>query len=51
MLEFEVEQNSFASIKVVGCGGAGGNAVIMRELYEFLSKYPFLNTDNLKKNI
>ena len=30
---------------------AGGNTVIMRELYEFLSKYPFLNTDNLKKNI
>ena len=28
---------------------AGGNTVIMRELYEFLSKYPFLNTDNLKK--
>ncbi len=27
MLEFEVEQVGFASIKVVGCGGAGGNAV------------------------
>ena len=27
MLEFDVEQNDFATIKVVGCGGAGGNAV------------------------
>ncbi len=27
MLEFEVENNSFASIKVVGVGGAGTNAV------------------------
>ncbi|MEG0767145.1 MAG: cell division protein FtsZ, partial [Clostridia bacterium] len=27
MLEFEVEQNSSATIKVVGCGGAGNNAV------------------------
>ena len=27
MLEFEVEQNSYASIKVVGCGGGGNNAV------------------------
>ncbi|MDR0929329.1 MAG: cell division protein FtsZ [Oscillospiraceae bacterium] len=27
MLEFEVEQSSYATIKVVGCGGAGGNAV------------------------
>ena len=35
----------------VESNSAGGNAVIMRELYEFLSKYPFLNTDNLKKNI
>jgi len=26
-MEFEYEQNGFASIKVVGCGGAGGNAV------------------------
>ena len=35
----------------VESNSAGGNAVIMRELYEFLSKYPFLNADNLKKNI
>ena len=27
MLEFDVEQNDFETIKVVGCGGAGGNAV------------------------
>ena len=27
MLELEVEQNSYASIKVVGCGGGGNNAV------------------------
>ena len=27
MLEFEVEQSSYASIRVVGCGGAGNNAV------------------------
>ena len=28
---------------------AGGNAKIARSLYDFLSKYPFLVTDNLKK--
>ena len=27
MLEFEMEQNNFASIKVIGVGGAGTNAV------------------------
>lgn len=27
MLEFEVDQNTYASIRVVGCGGAGNNAV------------------------
>ena len=27
MLEFEMENTSFASIKVVGVGGAGGNAL------------------------
>ena len=27
MLEFEVEMSNFASIKVVGVGGAGTNAV------------------------
>ena len=27
MLEFEVEQHSYATIRVVGCGGAGNNAV------------------------
>jgi len=27
VLEFEVEQNSYATIRVVGCGGAGNNAV------------------------
>ena len=27
MLEFEVEQSSYATIRVVGCGGAGNNAV------------------------
>ncbi len=27
MLEFEVEQTSYATIRVVGCGGAGNNAV------------------------
>lgn len=27
MLELDMEQNSFASIKVVGCGGGGNNAV------------------------
>lgn len=27
MLEFELETNNFASIKVVGVGGAGTNAV------------------------
>ena len=27
MLEFEMENNNFASIKVIGVGGAGTNAV------------------------
>lgn len=27
----------------------GGNRLIVKELYSFLKKYPFLNTDNLKK--
>ncbi len=27
MLEFEVDQNTYATIRVVGCGGAGNNAV------------------------
>ena len=46
MLEFEVEQNSFASIKVVGCGGAGGNAV-NRMVEEGLRGVEFIsvNTD------
>ncbi len=30
---------------------AGGNRRILRVLYEFLSKYPFLNTENLKNQI
>lgn len=29
----------------------GGNRQIMQELYAFLSKYPFLNLENLKKQI
>lgn len=46
MLEFEVEQNSYASIKVVGCGGAGGNA-INRMVEEGLRGVEFIavNTD------
>lgn len=46
MLEFEVEQNSYASIKVVGCGGAGGNAV-NRMVEEGLRGVEFIsvNTD------
>ena len=46
MLEFEVEQVSYASIKVVGCGGAGGNAV-NRMVEEGLRGVDFIaiNTD------
>jgi len=46
MLEFEVEQISYASIKVVGCGGAGGNAV-NRMVEEGLRGVDFIaiNTD------
>ncbi len=46
MLEFEVEQSSYASIKVVGCGGAGGNAV-NRMVEEGLRGVEFIsvNTD------
>lgn len=46
MLEFEVEQNSYASIRVVGCGGAGGNAV-NRMVEEGLRGVEFIsiNTD------
>ena len=29
----------------------GGNKRIMRALYKFLSAYPFLNLENLKKEI
>ncbi len=46
MLEFEVEKSSYASIKVVGCGGAGGNA-INRMVEEGLRGVEFIsvNTD------
>ncbi len=46
MLEFEVEQTGYASIKVVGCGGAGGNAV-NRMVEEGLRGVEFIavNTD------
>ncbi|MCL1965126.1 MAG: cell division protein FtsZ, partial [Firmicutes bacterium] len=46
MLEFEVDNNSYASIKVVGCGGAGGNAV-NRMVQEGLRGVEFIsvNTD------
>lgn len=46
MLEFEVEQGNFATIRVVGCGGAGGNAV-NRMVEEGLRGVEFIsiNTD------
>lgn len=46
MLEFEVEQSSYATIRVVGCGGAGGNAV-NRMVEEGLRGVEFIsiNTD------
>jgi len=46
MLEFEVDHNGYASIKVVGCGGAGGNAV-NRMVQEGLRGVEFIsvNTD------
>ena len=30
---------------------AGGNKIILRTLLNFLEKYPFLNLDNLKKQL
>ncbi len=46
MLELELEQTGYASIKVVGCGGAGGNAV-NRMVEEGLRGVEFIavNTD------
>ena len=46
MLEFDIENDKFAQIKVVGIGGAGNNA-INRMIHEGLKGVDFIsiNTD------
>ncbi|MFQ6848197.1 MAG: cell division protein FtsZ, partial [Clostridium perfringens] len=46
MLDFDVDIQSFTNIKVIGCGGGGGNAV-NRMIQEGLRDVEFIaiNTD------
>ena len=46
MLDFEVDMQEFANIKVIGCGGGGNNAV-NRMIVEGLKNVEFIaiNTD------